>query len=255
MHKHLKKVLLSLIIIAVPVISWAVISNSKDEKTSVSKETKEAIQKMMTENLKVPANDLKISNSPVSGLLEVEVQGQVIYVTPDARYVLIGHMLDTKNKVNLTQEKVEKSQSIKWSDLPLSNALTWQKGKFSQKRQVAVFADPNCGFCKKMEHELQKADNITVHTFMIPILSEDSMTKAVNIWCQPKNVDVWKDWMINGKNPPIAMSNCKNPIQANAELARKIGVNGTPAIVFIDGSRINGVITAEELSKKLDSIK
>jgi thiol:disulfide interchange protein DsbC len=105
-----------------------------------------------------------------------------------------------------------------------------------------------------MEQELQKVENITVHTFLVPILSPDSLTKAVDIWCQPKNAEVWRDWMLNHKTPPQAMSNCKNPVQANAELARKIGVNGTPAIIFMDGSRNSGLMTAAELTQKVDSL-
>jgi thiol:disulfide interchange protein DsbC len=253
MYKHTKKILLSLAVIAVPIISWAVITNSKTN--NVNKDTSSAIKKMIAENLGVKGDiPINITNSPINGILEVEVQGQIIYATSDARYVLLGNLLDTKNKVNLTQEKVEKIQTVKWSDLPTSNALLWQKGKFNPKRQIAIFADPNCGFCKKMEQELQKLENITVHTFLVPILSPDSLTKAVDIWCQPKNTEVWRDWMLNHKTPPPAMSNCKNPVQGNAELARKLGINGTPAIIFMDGSRNNGLITADELSSKIDAL-
>jgi protein-disulfide isomerase len=130
MQKY-KKILLSLAIVAVPVISWAVIGNNKDTKvnsnnpnnagntsnSTISKQTQENITKVMTENLGAKGT-VNVNPSPVNGIVEVEVGGQIVYATPDGRYILVGSILDTKNKINLTQEKMDKKQAVRWSDLP-----------------------------------------------------------------------------------------------------------------------------------------
>jgi protein-disulfide isomerase len=117
-------------------------------------------------------------------------------------------------------------------------------------RQVAVFADPNCGFCKRLEKGFQQLDNVTIYTFLVPMLSADSLIKSQQIWCSSDKIKAWNDWMINNQ-APTGKGDCGNPLERNTALARKLGVTGTPAMFFTDGTRLNGAVPIAQIEKKL----
>ncbi|MCA1858265.1 DsbC family protein [Massilia oculi] len=195
-----------------------------------------------------------IRETPYSGLYEVRVAGDILYTDKKGDYLFIGHVYDTKTSTNLTRVRVEEINKIKFSDLPLELALKQVKG--NGKRQIAVFEDPNCGYCKRLRQTtLKEIDNITIYTFMYNILSEDSFVKSKNIWCAPDRVKAWDDWMINGKLPPTAPAACETPNDKVVELGQKLRIQGTPAIFFTDGSRIPGAIDLKGLETKLQSLK
>ena len=195
-----------------------------------------------------------IRETPYSGLYEVRVAGDILYTDKKGDYLFIGHVYDTKTSTNLTRARVDEINKIKFTDLPFEMALKQVKG--NGKRQIAVFEDPNCGYCKRLRHTtLKEIDNVTIYTFMYNILSEDSFVKSKNIWCASDRVKAWDDWMINGKVPPTAPAACESPNDKVLALGQKLRIQGTPAIFFTDGSRIPGAIDLKGLEAKLDSIK
>jgi thiol:disulfide interchange protein DsbC len=136
----------------------------------------------------------------------------------------------------------------------LNLALKQVKG--DGKRVIAVFEDPNCGYCKRLRQTtLKDLDNVTIYTFMYNILSEDSFTKSKNIWCAPNRIKAWDDWMINGKVPPASPASCDSPNAKVLELGQKLNITGTPAIFFTDGTRIPGAVDLQTLEAKLQSLK
>lgn len=195
-----------------------------------------------------------VKETPYSGLYEVRAGGDIVYTDKKASYLFIGHVYDTKSTQNLTQLRIDEINKIKFSDLPFELALKQVKG--NGKRTIAVFEDPNCGYCKRLRQTtFKELDNVTIYTFMYNILSEDSSIKSKNAWCAPDRVKAWDDWMINGKVPPNAPADCQSPNQKIAELGQKLRIQGTPAIFFTDGSRVPGVIDLKALEAKLSSIK
>jgi thiol:disulfide interchange protein DsbC len=195
-----------------------------------------------------------IRETPYSGLYEVRVAGDILYTDKKGDYLFIGHVYDTKTSTNLTRARVEEINKIKFTDLPLELALKQVKG--NGKRVIAVFEDPNCGYCKRLRQTtLREIDNVTIYTFMYNILSEDSFVKSKNIWCAPDRVKALDDWMINGKLPPAAPAACKTPNDEVLALGQKLRIQGTPAIFFTDGSRIPGAIDLKGLEAKLQSLK
>jgi thiol:disulfide interchange protein DsbC len=128
--------------------------------------------------------------------------------------------------------------------------------KGNGKRVIAVFEDPNCGYCKRFRQQaLKETDNITIYTFMYNILAEDSFTKSKNVWCAPDRSKAWDDWMVSGKAAPAAPAGCTTPNEKVLALGQKLRINGTPNIFFADGSRVPGAIDARTLESKLASIK
>ena len=195
-----------------------------------------------------------VRETPYSGLYEVRVAGDILYTDKKGDYLFIGHVYDTKTSTNLTRARVEEINKIKFSDLPLELALKQVKG--NGKRVIAVFEDPNCGYCKRLRQTtLKEIDNVTIYTFMYNILSDDSFVKSKNIWCAADRVKAWDDWMINGKVPAAAPAACESPNDKVLALGQKLKIQGTPAIFFTDGSRIPGAIDTKSLEAKLQSLK
>jgi thiol:disulfide interchange protein DsbC len=195
-----------------------------------------------------------IKETPYSGLYELRVAGDILYTDKKGEYLVIGHVYDAKTTRDLTRERIDDINKIKFSDLPLSSALKQVKG--DGKRVIAVFEDPNCGYCKRLRQTtLKTLDNVTIYTFMYNILSDDSFVKSKNIWCAPDRVKAWDDWMINGKAAPTAAANCETPNDKVLALGQQLKITGTPALFFTDGSRIPGAVDQATLEKKLQSIK
>lgn len=195
-----------------------------------------------------------VRETPYGGLYEVRVAGDILYTDKKGEYLFIGHVYDTKTSTDLTRARIDEINKIKFSELPLEMALKQVKG--DGKRTIAVFEDPNCGYCKRLRQTtLAELDNVTIYTFMYNILSEDSFVKSKNIWCAPDRVKAWDDWMINGKLPPSAPAACKTPNEEVVALGQKLKIQGTPAIFFTDGSRIPGAVDLKTLEAKLQSLK
>lgn len=192
----------------------------------------------------------EVIKSPMPGLYEIRVNGNEIYYTDaDGNYLVQGNLIDTRQKRNLTEERVEKLSAIDFGALPLKDAFTMVRG--NGKRKLAVFEDPNCGYCKRFEKDLQKVDNVTVYLFLYPILGKDSVEKSKNIWCAKDKVKAWQDWMVRDVTP--AAASCDSAaIARNVELGRKFKITGTPTLVFADGSRVPGAVSADQVEKRLN---
>jgi len=194
-----------------------------------------------------------VKETPYSGLYEVRVAGDILYTDKKGEYLVIGNVYDVKSSRNLTRERTDEINRVKFSDLPLDKALKHVKG--NGKRVIAVFEDPNCGYCKRLRQTtLKEIDNVTIYTFLYNILSDDSFVKSKNIWCAPNRNQAWDDWMLNGKLPPTAPAACETPNEEIAELGKKLRITGTPAIFFTDGSRIPGAIDLKSLETKFESL-
>lgn len=192
----------------------------------------------------------QIRNTPVQGIYEVQVGMDLLYTDANVHYVFQGSLIDARKRTDLTAARLEQLTATPFASLPLQHAIKQVKG--TGAREIAVFEDPNCGYCKMFHKTLKDVDNITVYTFLLPILSADSEVKARNIWCAKDQEKVWKDWMVNGKKPAEAM--CDTPVEQVKELAKKLMVQGTPAIFFSDDSRVNGALPLEQLNAKLDAL-
>jgi thiol:disulfide interchange protein DsbC len=214
----------------------------------------EAIKKLIEPRLGVNVKVDSITETPYKGLYEVRIGTDILYTDKTATYLLNGQLFNIVTNTNLTRDRIDELTKIKFSDLPLDKAIKTVKGDGS--RVIAVFEDPNCGYCKRLRQTtLHETDNVTIYTFMYNILSDDSFTKSKNIWCSADRGKAWDDWMVNGKAAPAAAASCDSPNDEVLALGRKLGVSGTPAIFFADGSRIPGAIDTKALEAKLNKVK
>ena len=192
----------------------------------------------------------EVTKTPIPGLYEVRMGTEVIYTDEHGDHVIEGTLIETKTRTNLTEARIDKLTAIDFAALPQKDAIVWKQG--TGARKLVVFADPNCGYCKKFENDMQQVKDVTVYTFLYPILGGDSPEKSRDIWCAKDNGAVWRDWMIKGAAPKRTMGQCDiSALQRNLALGKKFRVNGTPALVFEDGKRVPGALPADRVEKQL----
>ena len=236
-------------VVAVAGLLLACVGGSACAADATEATIKKLIEPRLGEGAKVDA----VTRTPYSGLYEVQVDGDVIYTDAKAQYLFIGRVVDSQTYRDFTKEKIQAINKVKFSDLPLDLAIKTVKG--NGKRFIAVFEDPNCGYCKRFQKTLQEVDNVTVYTFQYNILAQDSIEKSRNIWCAANPSKAWSDWMMNGKEASAAPASCNAPHEQVLALGQKMKVTGTPTIIFADGSRIPGAIDAKALEQKFSTLK
>jgi thiol:disulfide interchange protein DsbC len=211
-----------------------------------------AIRKNLAARVPQLQNIDEISKTPMPGLYEVRVGTDLLYTDAEGNFLIDGHLMDTRLRRNLTEERLDKLLAIDFSALPLNDAFTVVRG--NGKRKVAVFEDPNCPYCKRFERDLQKVDNVTVYMFLYPILGPDSADKSRNLWCAKDKSKAWQDWMLRGQAATAA--NCDTAALArNVAFGKKHKIGGTPTLLFLDGTRVPGAIDALQVEKFLAAAK
>ena len=209
---------------------------------------KTEIQKKLGTNAKVKS----VSPAPISGLYEVLVGNDIFYTDTSGKYLIQGEIIELASGKNITEQRQADLNRIKWSELTPANAFKNVRGNGS--RQLAVFSDPNCGYCKRLEKSLQQLDNVTIYTYLIPILSPDSAQKSKQIWCSTDPYKAYIDWMVNGI-APSSKGECSTPLDKNMAFAKTYGITGTPTLFFTDGSRFPGAVQITDIEKKFSSLK
>ena len=188
----------------------------------------------------------QVNKSQVPGLYEVITQDHLFYTDENAQFLIDGAVFDLKSMRNLTEERSRKLFALDFNKLPLELAVKKVKG--NGNRKLAIFTDPNCGFCKRLEQELKQIDNVTIYQFMYPIFP-GSEEKVRDVWCSKDRAKAWDELMQDDKAPPAG--NCDTPIAKVLALGKKLKVNGTPALIFADGTINPGYLPAAELEKAL----
>ena len=212
-----------------------------------------AIRKNLAERLPAFAKIDEISKTPMNGLYEVRVnESDIFYTDAEGNFLIQGSLIDTRAKRNLTEERVEKLNAIDFGALPLKDAFTIVRG--NGKRKMAVFEDPNCGYCKRFERDLQKVSDVTIYMFLYPILGADSTEKSKNLWCAKDRAKTWQDVMVRDAAVPKASCDT-TAIDRIVDFGRKHKITGTPTVFFADGSRVPGAISAQQVEKLLAEAK
>lgn len=194
-----------------------------------------------------PIDELRPAALP--GLIEARAGQHVFYVDAKGDFLIDGSLVETSTQRNLTEERLDEINKVDFAALPFKDAVVWKNG--SGKRKLVIFSDPNCGYCKRLEKDLQQVKDITVYTFIIPILGEDSKVKAENIWCMKDRTQAYRGWMLDGQVPPKAFGMCASPTQRNLALAQKFRVSGTPAMFFEDGTRLASAAPVDVIEQRL----
>jgi thiol:disulfide interchange protein DsbC len=221
--------------------------------SAVARADEAAVRKAFNE--KFPKVEVQsVTKLPYLGLYEVVVNGDVLYTDESFEYLIDGSIISTKNMSNLTEQRKRKLNAIAFEDLPLDLAFKRVKGK--GERKLAVFSDPDCPFCKRVEGDLAKLDNVTIYMFLYPIdsLHPRATEVAKQIWCSPDRIKAWDDYM-QRKIAPKADSSCPNPVDKIVDYGRKKGINATPTLIMPSGERVPGAISAAQIEEYLSGGK
>ena len=186
-----------------------------------------------------------VTKSPYLGLYEVYADGQILYTDENLTAIIAGTLIDGQTMKNYSAERLQKLTAISFSELPLDLAVKQVRG--DGKRVLATFEDPNCGYCKKLAKDLGKLDNITIYTFLYPVLGSDSVVKSRNIWCAKDQVATWNNWMLKGEQPATAECEQTTTIDKNIALGQSMRITGTPTLFLQDGTRIGGYLPKDQL--------
>jgi thiol:disulfide interchange protein DsbC len=195
-----------------------------------------------------------VSKTPMPGIVEVRIGTDLFYADEKGNYAIVeGQMVDLKTGENLTAVRAEEISRIDFSKLPLELAMKTVRG--NGKRQLVVFEDPYCSFCRTYRKTLLDTKDVTIYTFYFPILRAESVTVSRNAWCAKDRDEAWNDWMLLGKEPAVAPASCKFDSEKLVALGKSLGVTGTPTTFLSDGRRLQGAVNRERLDKALSEIQ
>ena len=198
---------------------------------------------------KVSPESISITKTDHLGLYEIYSDGQLFYTDENVNYFLLGELVEAKTMKNLTEERMLALTAIKFDTLPLDLAIKTVRG--SGKRKVAIFSDPDCPYCKRLEKEMANVTDVTIYTFLYPLVSlhPGAMEKAKSVWCSTDRSKTWYDYMLRNVAPPP--KTCDTPIDTIVQLGQKHKINGTPTLIFADGHMVPGAIAADRMEKLL----
>ena len=202
-------------------------------------------------DLKKKFPDAAIENvrkTPYGGLFEVSGAGEVFYTDEKVSFLVLGSIVDTKTRENVTEARARKLSAVKFESLPLESAVKIVRG--NGLRKVAIFADPNCGYCKRFERDLIGVNDITVYVFLYPILSADSVNKSKAVWCAADKGKAWLDIMLKDVMPTNEIT-CENPVDKLLAYGKDKRITGTPTLIFEDGERIPGAMPLAAFEKRI----
>ena len=191
-----------------------------------------------------------VTVTPWPGVFEVAVGGNIAYVDSTGRYFLFGHLFDMKTQRDLTAERSDEAGRVDFSALPLADALKEVRG--TGARVVAIFSDPDCPHCRRLENEIRSVTDVTLYTFVMPIpsLHPEARAKAIAVWCAADQVQAWHSLMWDDQAPPSA--DCAHPVDRNIALGERLGITGTPTLIAITGQRLAGAASAEQIEAWLE---
>ncbi len=252
---NIVKIALSALLVAVAAVAFADNSPASKSTPGMTPEEvniKQLVEQRLGKDAKVDA--IKKTNFSGLPLYEIHADGEVMYTDATAKYLVVGHVVDLETHKDYTNASLAQLNKINFNDLPFDSAIKMVKG--DGKRVIAVFEDPNCGYCKRLRHELSEMDNVTVYTFMYNILAADSSVKSKNVWCTPNRLKAWDDWMLSGKMPANAPASCTStPNEQISALGQKLHITGTPTIFYADGTRTPGFVERAGLEEKWASLQ
>ncbi|MFY9316890.1 MAG: DsbC family protein [Burkholderiales bacterium] len=198
-----------------------------------------------------------VQPAPMPGLYEIRFQGrggpQLLYADPQGTYFIDGSLIEAKSGRNLTEERLQKLTAIEFSALPLDLAVKVQRG--NGKRVLAMFSDPYCPYCRRLEQTLLQIDDLIVYVFMYPVIRPDLADHSRAVWCAPDRAKAWLELAV-GDTPkvPAGGASCPNPVDKVLELGRSLHVTGTPTLFFANGERASGALEVGRLRARLDEI-
>lgn len=211
-----------------------------------------AVKQAMEAFVGAPAVE-EVRKTDYDGFYEVLLKsGELVYTNEKVDFIIDGRIIDTKTRTDITEARMNQLSAIDFSTLALDRAIKQVRGDGS--RVIATFEDPNCGYCKRLGKDLAQMDDVTIYTFLLPILSEDSTKKSRNIWCSEDKAKAWNAWILDGVVPKAAECDTA-AVDQNVAFAKSHKIQGTPTIFLADGRRLGGYLPLAQLEQALAEVQ
>ena len=239
----------------VPLILAALLANllAASAYAAVAEEKGVGIVEEKIRTLAPNAKTIAISETPIEGILQVQINSDIVYVTADGQYLLQGQIMDIETRTNLTDQAKSGIRLGLLAELDEDEQISFSPEK--SKYELLVFTDIDCGYCRKLHNQIAEynEEGIAIHYMAFPRagIGSASYDKFVSVWCadnQQEALTLAK----NGSDP--VPQKCPNPIAEQYELGRELGVTGTPALVTNDGTLIPGYMPPAQLRQRLESM-
>ena len=240
---------LAALLLALPPAALAQDTKSNAARDAATRDTA-AVKKLLEE--KFPgATVTSVSKSPYFGLYEAQFDDRIVYTDAKVTYVMVGAIYDANTKQNLTEARQRQLNRVAWESLPLD--LAFKRVKGNGTRKFAMFSDADCPFCKRIENDIKRLDDVTIYTFLFPIdqLHPDAARKSAMIWCAPDRAKAW-DAFFEAGTLPDNKGDCATPIKDTALLGSRLRVSATPTLVFADGSMVPGALPLAQLEIEIN---
>ena len=186
-----------------------------------------------------------VNTTPWPGVFEVVMGANLAYVDESGQYFLFGHLFDMKAQRDLTAERKDTQMRVDFAALPLADAVKDVRGNGA--RTLAIFSDPDCPYCLKLETEIKSLTDVTIYTFLMPIASlhPGARSKAISVWCAEDRVAAWHALML--RDETSSPKECPHPVDRNIALGERLGINGTPTLVAADGRILPGAASSAQI--------
>jgi thiol:disulfide interchange protein DsbC len=240
---------LAALLLALPPPASAQDAKSNTARDAATRDTA-AVKKLLEE--KFPgATVTSVSKSPYFGLYEAQFDDRIVYTDAKVTYVMVGAIFDANTKQNLTDARQRQLNRVAWDSLPLD--LAFKRVKGNGTRKFAMFSDADCPFCKRIENDIKRLDDVTIYTFLFPIdqLHPDAARKSAMIWCAADRAKAW-DAFFEAGTLPDNKGDCATPIKDTALLGNRLRVSATPTLVFADGSMVPGALPLAQLEIEIN---
>jgi len=186
-----------------------------------------------------------VNSTPWPGVFEVVMGANLAYVDETGQYFLFGHLYDMKTQRDLTAERKDSLARIEFASLPLADAVKEIRGNGA--RTLAIFSDPDCPYCRRLEAEMKSLTDLTIYTFLMPIASlhPEARGKAIAVWCSKDRLAAWHALM--WRDETISATECSHPVDRNVALGERLGISGTPTLVAADGRVLPGAASSAQI--------
>lgn len=199
-------------------------------------------------------SSIAISETPVAGLLQVQVDNEIYYVSEDAKYLVVGRIMDLETKVNITDQAKSAIRKDALANMDTSKQITFSPAE--PEHELLVFTDIDCGYCRKLHNQIEEymAEGIAIHYLAFPRAGSGSHSfdKFVSVWCADDQQAALTLAKAGEEPDPLQ---CENPIEDQYALGRSIGITGTPALVTTDGTLIPGYVPPAQLKQRLEALE
>ena len=197
------------------------------------------------------AGSIAISETPIEGILMVQISGDIVYATADGKFLIQGRVIDLATREDLTEGAKSEHRKELMAGMDSSGQIVFAPEEPAY--ELTVFTDIDCGYCRKLHAQVDEynENGISIRYMAFPRagIGSRSYEKYVTVWCADDQQAALTNAKAGEEMDPVQ---CDNPVAEQYQLGMSLGVSGTPALLTSDGQLIPGYVPPTQLRERLD---